>query len=76
MPNKKQDKPEAGKIYSLTGAPGTNCIANGNTWADSEFKEITKTNPLNCVLFGADQMTKKEIQEAIAKQKEKMKGGI
>jgi len=42
MPNKKIDKPEPGKVYSLTGAPGTNCIANGNTWADSEFKEKKK----------------------------------
>ena len=39
MPNKKIDKPEPGKVYSLTGAPKTNCIANGNTWAESEFKE-------------------------------------
>ena len=44
MPNKKIDKPEPGKVYSLTGAPGTNCIANGNTWADSEFKETKKIN--------------------------------
>jgi len=56
MPNKKIDKPEPGKIYSLTGAPGTNCIANGNTWADSQVIEKTKTNPL-------DSMTNKEIKE-------------
>ena len=30
-------KPEAGKIYSLTGLG--NSIANGNTWAESEVKE-------------------------------------
>lgn len=58
MPNKKIDKPEPGKIYSLTGAPGTNCIANGNSWADSEVVEKTKANPL-------DSMTDKEIQEAM-----------
>ena len=58
MTKKKKDKPEAGKIYSLTGAPGVACIANGNTWADSEYKEKTKTNPL-------DTMTEKEIQEAM-----------
>ena len=39
---KKKDKPEAGKIYSLTGAPGVACIANGNTWAESEYKEKPK----------------------------------
>ena len=31
-----QDKPEAGKVYALTGGPGSRCIANGNTWAESE----------------------------------------
>ena len=34
----KEDKPEDGKVYSLTGAKGTACIANGNTWKESEVK--------------------------------------
>ena len=34
----KKDKPVAGKTYALTGARGTRCIANGNTWAESEVK--------------------------------------
>ena len=34
-----QDKPEAGKVYALTGGPGSRCIANGNTWAESEVKD-------------------------------------
>ena len=38
MPN-KEDKPEAGKVYALTGGPGSRCIANGNTWAESEVKD-------------------------------------
>lgn len=42
MTKKKADKPEPGKIYSLTGAPGVPCIANGNTWAESEHKEKTE----------------------------------
>jgi len=58
MTKSKQDKSQAGKIYSLTGAPGVACIANGNTWADSEVVEKTKSNPL-------DSMTEKEIQEAM-----------
>ena len=33
---KNQNKPEAGKTYALTGARGTSCIANGNSWAESE----------------------------------------
>ena len=32
-------KPEAGKIYALTGGHGDKCIANGNTWAESEVKD-------------------------------------
>jgi len=58
MTKSKQDKPQAGKIYSLTGATGEACIANGNRWAVREYKEKTKTNPL-------DSMTEKEIQEAM-----------
>jgi|TARA_R100001440_G_scaffold14440_1_gene24502 hypothetical protein len=33
---KKEDKPEEGKVYALTGARGTSCIANGNSWKESE----------------------------------------
>jgi len=35
----KEDKPEAGKTYALTGGPGSRCIANGNTWAESEVDQ-------------------------------------
>ena len=35
----KENAPEAGKIYALTGAPGSRCIANGHSWKDSEVKE-------------------------------------
>ena len=34
--SKKKDKPEPGKTYALTGARGSRCIANGNSWAESE----------------------------------------
>jgi len=40
--SKKQNKPEAGKLYALTGAPGSKCIANGNTWAESVVGEEVK----------------------------------
>ena len=33
------DNPEPGKEYALTGKTGDKCIANGNTWAESEVKE-------------------------------------
>jgi len=32
-------KPEAGKIYALTGGPGTPSIAAGNTWEESLVKD-------------------------------------
>ena len=35
----KEDKPEAGKTYALTGAPGAPCIANGYSWKDSVVKD-------------------------------------
>ena len=35
----KEDKPKEGKVYALTGGPGTRCIANGNSWKDSVVKE-------------------------------------
>ena len=37
--NKVQDKPEAGKVYALTGGPGSRCIANGFSWKDSEVQQ-------------------------------------
>ena len=37
--NKETDKPVEGKVYALTGAAGTACIANGNTWKESEVKD-------------------------------------
>ena len=35
----EENKPEDGKVYSLTGAKGAPCIANGNTWKESEVKK-------------------------------------
>ena len=36
---RSKDKPEAGKVYALTGGPGDRCIANGNSWSESLVKE-------------------------------------
>ena len=33
------NKPEAGKVYALTGKTGTKCIANGYSWKDSLVEE-------------------------------------
>ena len=38
-PAKQEDKPEEGKVYALTGAKGTACILNGNTWKESEVND-------------------------------------
>ena len=38
-------KPEAGKIYALTGGSKTPSIMAGNTWAESEVKK--KKSPPN-----------------------------
>ena len=35
----KDDKPEPGKVYALTGGPGARCIANGYSWKDSVVGE-------------------------------------
>ena len=35
---KKEDRPKAGRTYALTGARGSRCIANGNSWEESEVK--------------------------------------
>ncbi len=35
----EEDKPQDGKVYALTGGRGTRCIANGNTWKESEVKD-------------------------------------
>lgn len=37
------DRPEEGKQYALTGKPGDPCIANGNTWKESEVKNESAT---------------------------------
>ena len=42
LPPAKENKPEAGKLYALTGAPGSRCIANGNTWEESVVGVVVK----------------------------------
>ena len=40
--SKKIDKPQEGKQYMLTGTADDKCIANGNTWEESEVKQENK----------------------------------
>ena len=60
-------KPEAGKIYSLTGGHGTPSIASGNTWAESEVKEYKKRKlPFDCeVLEQPEEITNKFSGEKV-----------
>ena len=37
-----KDEPVAGKTYALTGGPGSRCIANGNSWAESEVTDTAQ----------------------------------
>ena len=39
----KANEPEQGKQYRLTGATGTPCIANGNSWEESKVKSEPRT---------------------------------
>ena len=38
------DKPEPNKEYALTGKSGDACIANGNSWKESEVKKKPETS--------------------------------
>ena len=38
------DKPEPNKEYALTGKKGDACIANGNSWKESEVKKKPETS--------------------------------
>ena len=41
---KEKNKPEAHKIYALTGVKDSKCIANGYSWKESEVKEEEEKN--------------------------------
>lgn len=49
---KEDSKPEEGKVYALTGGPGVPCIANGNSWKESE---VPKTDNLGVPLESEDE---------------------
>ena len=38
----KRDEPQENKIYMLIGTADDKCIANGNTWSESEVKQENK----------------------------------
>ena len=56
-------KPEPGKEYALTGKTGDKCIANGNTWAESEVKK--RPLPFECIILKG----KEEIQNPYSGEK-------
>ncbi len=55
------DKPEAGKLYSLTGGHGTPSIASGNTWAESEVKRFKINVDLDASREEAEHLESLEI---------------
>ena len=57
------NKPEPGKLYSLTGGIGTKSIAAGNTWAESKIKDEIKT--ISIISFDENSVpTKTEVSFA------------
>lgn len=41
-PWKKEDRPEYGKTYALTGGKNEKCISNGYSWKESEVRKENK----------------------------------
>ena len=44
------DKPEAGKVYALTGVRDSKCILNGYSWKESEVKEEKENERTNTTI--------------------------
>jgi len=34
----REEDPQTGKVYKITGGPNDKCIINGNSWKESEIK--------------------------------------
>jgi|TARA_R100001086_G_scaffold201625_1_gene117822 hypothetical protein len=69
---KKKDKPEAGKVYALTGARGTSCIANGNSWKESEVHGEHAVT----IDWGQEKQERKTYTFASAAEKEAFLKGV
>lgn len=59
----KEDKPESGKTYQLTGAPGEATIHSGASWKESEVKD--KPQESITVTHDISGMTSKELKNLI-----------
>ena len=70
--SKKKDKPEAGKTYALTGARGTSCIANGNSWKESEVHGEHAVT----IDWGQEKQERKTYTFATAAEKEAFMKGV
>jgi hypothetical protein len=69
---KKKDKPEADKVYALTGARGTSCIANGNSWKESEVHGEHAVT----IDWGQEKQERKTYTFASAAEKEAFLKGV
>ena len=68
----KKDKPVAGKTYALTGARGTRCIANGNSWAESEVQGEHAVT----IDWGQEKQERRTYTFATAAEKEAFMKGV
>ena len=50
------NKPEPNKQYALTGGKGVPCIANGNSWEESEVKPMSRNDAIRS---GVDEALRK-----------------
>ena len=48
----RNDAPEQGTVYALTGGSDTPCIANGNTWEESVVAPVTEGSDIFCPTCG------------------------
>ena len=66
------DQPLPGKTYALTGARGTRCIANGNSWAESEVQEEHAVT----IDWGQEKQERRTYTFASAAEKEAFMKGV
>ena len=57
----KEDRPEEGKQYALTGKTGDQCIMNGNSWQESEVKNV-------CVRCGKEDLKNTICSNCLVKE--------
>jgi hypothetical protein len=57
------NKPEPNKEYALTGKKGDACIANGNSWKESEVKNKPLTEDPSAMYKKAVNTLKRKVKK-------------